>query len=520
MARPIVTIVGRPNVGKSSLFNWLVGRRVSIVDPTAGVTRDRISATIEMGHRHIDLVDTGGIGIEDIDNLTAEVERQIAIAIEQADVVLFLVDARNGVVPLDEEVARRLRAIQKPVICVANKCDYSELDMHASDFYRLGYGDVIRVSAEQRKGKHELFDAVLKELPSKVDETAAPEVFLKVAIVGRRNVGKSTFINALSEAERVIVSEVAGTTRDSVDVHFERDGKTFVAIDTAGVRRKKSLASDIEFYSSFRAEQSIRRADVVLHLFDPRLRISKLDKQLTEYVLEHHKPTIFVVNKWDLVKLQIPMETYSNYIRKTFPMLDFVPIAFITAKEGRNVYKLLNLAQQLFKQANRRISTGELNRVLTQAIADNPPPMRMSKQPKLFYATQAEVNPPTIVAFTNSVELFDPTYIRYLHRVLHNSTPFKEIPIHLELRSKMGGVGPGTGTGMYTGPGLDEDTVIESEAKSMQNETATPVATPTVKKPKKPVPAPTATKTPVAPPADKAAPKRRPPADKGLWKNL
>ncbi|VTS03939.1 ribosome biogenesis GTPase Der [Tuwongella immobilis] len=536
MARPIVAIVGRPNVGKSSMFNWLIGRRVSIVDPTAGVTRDRISSTIEIGNRHIDIMDTGGMGIEDVDQLTEEVERQIRLAIEQADVIIFLVDSRDGVVPLDEEVARRLRAVDKPVICVANKCDYPELDTHASEFYRLGYGDVVRVSAEQRKGKRELFDAILRRLPEKHDEAPPAQVTLKVAIVGRRNVGKSTFINALAESERVIVSEVAGTTRDSVDVHFERDGKTFIAIDTAGVRRKKSLANDIEFYSSARAEQSIRRADVVLHLFDPRLRISKLDKQLADYVLEHHKPVIFVVNKWDLVKTKMPMETFTNYIRKTFPMLDFVPIAFITAKEGRNIYRLLNLAQQLFKQASKRVTTGELNRVLTTAMEVNPPPVKYNRFPKLYYATQAEANPPTVIAFTNAVDLFDNTYIRYLHRVLHDQTPFKEVPIKLELRNKIGNVGSGSKGSPAAAsltehdldmPTLDGETLVDAEvvmelSTNVEDTTAKPVSA----KAKKPVPVAPAKpqSSPASPSSPKASPpardRRRPAPDGGLWKDL
>ena len=438
MAVPIVAIVGRPNVGKSSLFNWLVGRRLSIVDPTAGVTRDRVAALVEAGDRHFELVDTGGMGIEDVDNLTADVERQIQHAIDEAHLVLFVVDARDGLMPLDELVADRLRAVSKPILCVANKCDTEALDTAASDFYQFGFEPVVKVSAEQKRGRPELLDEIFKRLPESVEEPAPEEPVLEIAIVGRRNVGKSTFINALAQSERVIVSEVPGTTRDSIDVRFERDGKAFVAIDTAGVRKKSSIANDVEFYSTARAERSIRRAGVVLHFFDPRLRVSRVDKQLAEYVLEHHKPAIFVVNKWDLARDQMPTERWANYLRTTFPMLDFVPIAFVTAKNGRNVYKLLNLAQHLYKQAGKRVSTGDLNRVVRMALEQRSPPARFNRLPKVYYATQVEVHPPTVVLFTNGPELFDNTYLRYLTKVLRDHLPFTEVPVKLQLRKKQG----------------------------------------------------------------------------------
>src|SRR5262249_17166516 len=323
LAVPIVAIIGRPNVGKSSLFNWLAGRRIAIVDPTAGVTRDRVSTLLKVDGRFVELVDTGGMGIQDVDNLTAEVERQIETALDQAHVILFVVDGRDGLMPLDEEVARRLRYVTKPVILVANKCDNPFLDPQTAEFYKLGRGKLICVSALQNRNKQDLLDLVMNRLPP-ADELEAPpkDVALKLAIVGRRNTGKSTFINSLAESDRMIVSEVPGTTRDSVDVRFERDGKAFLAIDTAGVRRKGSLENDIEFYSLARAERALRRADVVLLFFDPRLRISKVDKQLAQYVLDQQKPAIFVVNKWDLLRDQMPTSRFANYVRATFPMLD------------------------------------------------------------------------------------------------------------------------------------------------------------------------------------------------------
>jgi GTPase len=436
VAVPLVAIVGRPNVGKSALFNCLAGRRISIVDPTAGVTRDRVSTLIEAEGRYFELVDTGGIGIQDSDNLTAEVERQITVGIEEADVVLFVVDIRAGLMPLDEEVGRRLRYVTKPVMLIANKCDDASMAPLANDFYKLGRGKALAVSAEQKRGRDLLLRVILDNLPA-ADKTERPkDVSLKLAIVGRRNVGKSTFINSLINSERMIVSEVAGTTRDSVDVRFERDGLQFVAIDTAGVRKKKSVSSNLEFYSLARAERSIRRADVVLMFLDPRVRISQVDKKLTEYILDQHTPAIFVVNKWDLMKENMPTEKFATYLRNIFPVIDHVPIAFITAKSGKNVYKLLNLAQQLHKQASARVGTGELNKVVREALDAQAPPMRQNRRPKVYYATQVATNPPTIVLFTNGPQLFDNTYERYLAKALRDHLPFSEVPIKLYLRAK------------------------------------------------------------------------------------
>lgn len=434
MGVPVVAIVGRPNVGKSSLFNWLAGRRIAIVDPTAGVTRDRVTTLVKLDERYFELVDTGGMGIQDVDNLTAHIERQIETAIEQADVILFVADARAGLVPLDEEVARRLRYVTKPIIMVANKCDTPELEPNATEFYKLGRGKLVFVSAVQNRGKRELLDLIRQRLPK--PDVVAPDldVAMKLAIVGRRNTGKSTFINSLARAERMIVSEVAGTTRDSVDVRFQRDDKVFIAIDTAGVRRKKSVSSDIEFYSMARAERSVRRADVVLLFLDPRVRISKVDKQLASYILDQHKPAIFVVNKWDLMT-PMPTGKFGSYVRAVFPSLDFLPIAFITAKSGKNVQTLLNLAQTLYKQSSLRVATGDLNRVLRMAVEKQAPPMRQNRRPKIFYGTQVAVNPPTIVLFTNGPALFDNTYQRYLINAFRDHLGFGDVPMKLYLRS-------------------------------------------------------------------------------------
>jgi GTP-binding protein len=370
-----------------------------------------------------------------VDNLTVQVERQIEAAIERAAVILFVVDARDGLMPLDEEVARRLRYVTKPIICVANKCDSPEIDPQAAEFYKLGRGKLICVSAQQNRNKKELLQLIAERLPPSDSPDPSLEVTAKLAIVGRRNTGKSTFINSLAKADRVIVSEVAGTTRDSVDVRFEQDGKVFLAIDTAGVRKKGSVSSDIEFYSVHRAERSIRRADVVLLFLDPRVRISKVDKQLSEYILQHFKPAIFVVNKWDLMA-PMPTGKFAPYIHATFPSLDYVPIAFITARSGRNVQAVLNLAQNLHKQASARVSTGDLNRVLRNALAQQSPPLRQNRRPKIYYGTQVAANPPTIVLFTNGPELFDNTYQRYLIKNFRDRLPFADVPIKLYLRHR------------------------------------------------------------------------------------
>lgn len=440
MPVPMVAIVGRPNVGKSSLFNWLAGRRIAIVEPTAGVTRDRVVSLAKLREgdkaRYFELIDTGGMGNKDCDNLTAEIEGQIQTAIDEAQLILFVVDTRSGLMPLDQHVAERLRGVSKPVICVANKSDRETLDPQAAEFHRLGLGPVVCVSAQQNRGKDELIELIERRLPKGDSSEAERDVAMKLAIVGRRNTGKSTFINCLAESERVIVSEVPGTTRDSIDVRFERDGQTFIAIDTAGVRRRSSVKSDIEFYSLARAERSVRRADVVMLFFDAEIKVSRVDKQLAGYILEHYKPAIFVVNKWDLLVKDLKTGTMGDYLRKVFPSLDYVPIAFITAKDGRNVQMALNLAQNLHKQSSARASTADLNKVLRMALAQAEPPMRHNRRPKIFFATQVATNPPTIVLITNGPQLFDHTYQRYLLKMFRDHLPFGDIPIKLYLRHK------------------------------------------------------------------------------------
>lgn len=437
MSVPQVVIVGRPNVGKSSLLNWLAGRRISIVDDQAGVTRDRVTHFMEHNARFFELVDTGGIGIQDSDNLGKQVEEQVEAAMDSSDLILFVVDSRSGIAPLDEDVARRLRYIEKPVLCVANKTDDEQFDYAADEFYKLGRGRLIKVSTHQNRGKKELLDAIHAKLPPFVMfETPPEEPTMKVAIVGRRNTGKSTFVNTLAKAERMIVSEIPGTTRDSVDVRFELDEKTFVAIDTAGVRRHRSIRTDIEFYSFHRAQRSIRRADVVLLFFDCTQRLSKVDKQLSKYIADQYKPCIFVVNKWDLLYGQMPTERWVDYLRDAFPTMWHVPIAFVTGQTGKNVKALLNHAQMLFKQSLERVSTAKLNKLMRLALAKHPPPMYGMVRPKIFYATQVSVQPPTMVLMCNEPRGFNEQYRRFLLRVLRDNLKFGEVPIKMYLQRR------------------------------------------------------------------------------------
>lgn len=436
MGVPRVVIVGRPNVGKSSIFNWLAGRRLAIVDPTAGVTRDRLTHLIEVHDRFVELIDTGGMGVQDSDNLTQHIEEQIQTAIDSAAVILFVVDTRSGITPLDEEVSKRLRYVDVPVLCVANKTDTNQLTPNADEFYRFGR-KVLSVSAEQKRGREDLLDAIYERLPAQpAAEDTPDETTMKVAIVGRRNTGKSTFVNTLAQAERMIVSEVPGTTRDSVDVRFELDGKAFLAIDTPGIRRRQAIHTNVDFYGTHRAERSIRRADVVLLFFDASQRISKVDKQLAEYIAEQYKPCVFVVNKWDLLVNQTPMDKWVSYLRDSFRTMRHVPIAFVTGQTGKNVKALLNHAQMLYKQSLERVGTGQLNKLVRAALEHTAPPLHQGRRPKIYYATQVGVQPPTIVLFSNDPKSLSPSYLRYLLGFLRDHLPFSEVPIKLYLRRR------------------------------------------------------------------------------------
>ena len=430
-----IAIVGRPNVGKSCLFNCLARRRISIVEPTCGVTRDRLTTEITYKERTFELIDTGGMGVEDVDGLTEDIEYQIEIALLKADIIFFVVDARDGITPLDTSVAEILRHLGKKTVLIANKVDTPQLGYQIAEFNKLGFGAPQPISALEGYGRCDLLDRLLEMLPEPDPADVSVEPIMKLAIVGKRNAGKSTLINTLAKELRVIVSEVPGTTRDSVDVRFTLDGKTFLAIDTAGVRKKGQVDDSIEFYSMARAERSIRRADVVLFLIDTTLKVSDVDKKLGSYIDTEKKPCIIVLNKWDLSE-GVETEIFNKYIQKCLPGLSFAPLSFISAKKNENVDDLITLSLELFEQVNTRVSTSELNRALEEALSLHRPTRRKSKSPKIYYATQVGVAPPTFVLFVNEPELFDSDYERYLSNQLRKRLPYSEVPLKFYFRPR------------------------------------------------------------------------------------
>ena len=452
---PVIAIVGRPNVGKSSLFNRLAGERISIVDPTPGVTRDRISTIITINPpndtdeadalpRVAEVCDTGGFGIyvaegkrfddagEDLSALAPDIEAQIFAAVEGATIVLFTIDAQSGITALDEKIAQLLRRTGNTdrVIQVANKVDGPSWEVHALDAAKLGFGDTLSVSTKAGSGIRHLMEALWTRLGSRPDEPpASPE--MKVAIVGRRNAGKSSLVNALAGAPRVIVSEIAGTTRDSVDVRFESDGRIFIAIDTAGIRKRKSWADDVEFYSHNRTEVALRRADVALLLLDATEPVSQVEKQLAGELVEAFKPTVIVVNKWDLVEAKQTPNDYLEYLTQELPMLSFAPLVFISAKNGDGTSDAIAMAFNLHTQASHRETTGKLNALVQKILTERGPSSKLGTIAKIFYISQIETNPPTIAMVVNKPELFEGAYERYLLNRLREELPYSEVPIKL-----------------------------------------------------------------------------------------
>jgi len=449
MPLPRIAIIGRPNVGKSSLMNRLAGRKISIVDPTAGVTRDRVSTLVEIPSPVIGaepylatLVDTGGYGIEDSQQLTAQVEQQIALGLADADLVLFVVDAQTGVVPLDQTVAHVLRTTagkSKPIILVANKVDAENLEPAGYDATRLGFGDPVLISATTRHNLSSLYRAIRKHINfetysgnGRIDVDAG----VLIAVVGKRNAGKSTLVNALAGEQRVIVSEKEGTTRDSVDVRCQIDDKIFTLIDTAGVRKTKSLAGDIEFYSQHRSLRSVRRADVCLLLVDASVPISQVDLQLVNEINKHHRPTVVVINKWDLAEKEHTQDQYVAYLDEALKGLSFAPIVFTSASKGEGMREAVALALNLAEQASHRMGTSELNRAIEEITAERGPSNKNGKHAKIYYATQTGTNPPTVVLFVNDSELFDNNYRQYLVNRMRDHVAFSEVPIRLFIRGK------------------------------------------------------------------------------------
>ncbi|MEM7306535.1 MAG: ribosome biogenesis GTPase Der [Planctomycetota bacterium] len=435
---PRIAIVGRPNVGKSTLTNRLCGSRVSIVEPTEGVTRDRVTVrarltTDDWGEREVEVIDTGGIGIVDRDDLGPVVEEQVATALQAADLILFLVDVRSGVTPLDREVAKRLRGVDKPVVLVCNKVESSSLEWEVEGFHSLGVGgEPLGISAQNGQGLGPLLRRVFELLPPPEQGQAPARPSLKIAVVGRRNAGKSTLVNAFAREERVIVSEVPGTTRDAVDVVIERDGDTLVLIDTAGVRKKARMSDAVEFYSDARSHKAIRRADVCLLLFDATRPVSAIEKRLARYVADHHKCVVLGANKWDLVEEREPQD-FQDYLAAEFPGLPWAPASFLSAKEGRGVVETFALCREMHEQAQARVGTGELNRVLERALEARSPSSK-GHRVRIRYATQADVGPPTFVLFVNDKRLVGKSYLRYLENRIREELPFAEVPVRIVLR--------------------------------------------------------------------------------------
>lgn len=432
----MIAIVGRPNVGKSTLFNALAGHRISIVEPTAGVTRDRVTAEITIDGHRVELVDTGGMGVVDDDTLSAHVAKQIELALGLANIIVFVVDIRTGLAPLDILVGKCLRKLQKPLLLVANKADHAQLEAEAGEFHKLGFGEPMRISAQHQRGVTTVKER-LEELLSANDrpEGDAPEV-IKVAVVGKRNAGKSTFVNKLLGEERMIVSDVAGTTRDAVDCPFTLGGREFVAIDTAGLRRQRKVENAIEHFSLQRSHEAIERADVVIFMFDVTETISIVDKNLARVISDLHKPCVLVCNKWDLARERIDTGEFDGYVQKQLPELKYCPAVFICALENRGVRQALRTAEELYDQAGIRVATGTLNRIVTESMIKVRPRIKKTR-PRLYFATQSSVHPPTIVLMVNKPKLFGVSYRRYLLNRLREHTPLAEVPIKLIFRERL-----------------------------------------------------------------------------------
>ncbi|MGA2232343.1 MAG: ribosome biogenesis GTPase Der [Tepidisphaeraceae bacterium] len=458
---PVVAIVGRPNVGKSSLLNALAGRRISIVQDSPGVTRDRVGTPLEVDGRFVEIMDTGGWGFDDPDQLTEHIQHQIELAVNSAELVLLVVDCQSGLTGGDEELSGLLRNSGVKTVLLANKADGTKADPSLAEFARLGWGTPIGISAANGRNIELVIDAIRQNIDLSQAPTELPPPKMLMAIVGKRNAGKSTLVNAIAAAyekdedkgERVIVSEVPGTTRDSVDVRFEKDGQTLIVIDTAGVRKKRHVVTnDIEFYGFHRAQRSIRRADVTLMLIDAAEPVSEPDKKLARYIAEQFKPVVLVVNKWDLARQAAfeerkefqdhgvddakLMAEYKKYLGETLVNLDFAPIAFITASEQRNVQTVLDLAQGLYNQAGTRLTTGHLNRVVRQIMEERLPSTPSGRKARIYYATQTAVNPPTIVLFVNNPLFLDDSYRRFMLNRFRELLPYSQTPIKLLVRGR------------------------------------------------------------------------------------
>lgn len=437
MKKPLVAIVGRPNTGKSSFFNKICGKRISIIDDLPGVTRDRIYCDAEWCGKVFTLVDTGGLDSKSGDVFQKTIRSQAQIAIDLADVIIFMVDGREGVTPADEEVAALLRRAKKRVILVVNKLDRFEVE-NTYDFYSLGFGEPFPISCQQGKGLGEVLDEIISAPCFKAASNFEESSTIKIAVVGRPNAGKSSIVNRLLGEERVVVSNVAGTTRDAIDTPFRYNGKDFVLIDTAGLRRQRSVEKEsVEGYSALRAREAIGRADVVLIVFDASEEISEQDVRIAGYVHEEGKPSLIVMNKWDKIeKNGHTINDYVSMLKEKLSFMDYFKPVFISALSGKRVEKIMPSVLEVYSNSTKRITTGVLNEVIQKAILAQQPPTKKGKSLKILYATQAEVSPPTFVIFVNDSSIVHFSYERFLENRLRASINFEGTPIKLIFRSR------------------------------------------------------------------------------------
>lgn len=433
--KPLVAVVGRPNVGKSSFFNRVCGKRIAIVKDVPGVTRDRIYADAEWCSYNFTVVDTGGLEPDGTDEISRHIAAQVGAAVELADVIVFMTDGRTGPLSTDYDIAAMLRTSRKPVILAVNKLDNFEIEK-TYDFYQLGLGEPYAVSCEQAKGIGDILDAIVSHFPERTDDE--PEQRLKIALVGKPNVGKSSIVNRLLGFRRVIVSDVAGTTRDAIDTPFECGGEKYVLIDTAGLRRKRAVEEDtVESYSVLRTLSAIRRADVVLVVMDASQEITEQDVRIAGLVHEEGKPSVIVMNKWDAVEKDThTINEMTLKLKEQLAFMSYHKSAFVSAASGQRLEKLLETARAVYDSASRRISTGVLNDVVREAVSMTEPPAFSGRRMKLYYATQPESNPPKFVFFVNDEKLVHFSYRRYLENALRKAFGFEGTPIKLAFVSK------------------------------------------------------------------------------------